>query len=171
MSNSLRWHDLYSETELYKAAVRLYSKPLFAWRKALVTSVDGANLYDFARNGMSNLDRLHRRLQRRQFQFEPGVARHRNFNGKHRTLYIYPWRERLVDLLLYRMLTRALDGWFSRSSYAYRCTGYGVDRCQRDLLRHLRHRPGPVHVMKRDIRDFFGSIDHAILRDKLRSLF
>jgi retron-type reverse transcriptase len=170
MSFPLQWRDLYNEAELYKAAVRLYSKPLFAWRKALVTSADGANLYDFARNGLSNLDRLHRRLERRRFQFQPGVALHRNFNGKRRTLYIYPWVERLVDLLLYRMLTRALDGWFSRSSYAYRCTGYGVDRCQRDLLRHLRRRRGPVYVMKRDIRDFFGSIDHDLLREKLRSL-
>ena len=33
----LRWRDLYSEAELYKAAVRLYTKPLFVWRKALST--------------------------------------------------------------------------------------------------------------------------------------
>ena len=33
----LRWRDVYSEAELYKAAVRLYTKPVFQWRKALST--------------------------------------------------------------------------------------------------------------------------------------
>lgn len=31
----LRWRDIYREAELYKAAVRVYTKPLFLWRKAL----------------------------------------------------------------------------------------------------------------------------------------
>lgn len=34
----LRWRDVYSEAELYKAAVRLYTKPVFQWRKASSTS-------------------------------------------------------------------------------------------------------------------------------------
>ena len=44
----LRWNDVYSEAELYKAALRVYTKPVFQWRKALFTSTDGRNLYDFA---------------------------------------------------------------------------------------------------------------------------
>src|SRR5438034_4629488 len=134
----LRWAHIYREAELYKAAVRLYTKPLFAWRKALGTSCDGKTLYDFARRGLSRLDALHQALRRRQFSFQPGLALHRNFNGKHRTLYVYPWEERLVDLLLYRLVNRALDDWFSHSSYAYRFRGYGVDRCQREMARTLR---------------------------------
>src|SRR2546423_5727151 len=97
----LRWAQLYREAELYKAAVRLYTKPLFAWRKALSTSCDGRTLYDFARRGLCKLDALHQALRRHEFAFQPGLALHRNFNGKHRTLYIYPWEERLGDLLLY----------------------------------------------------------------------
>src|SRR5437588_8435245 len=89
----LRWARLYREAELYKAAVRLYTKPLFAWRKALGSSCDGKTLYDFARRGLSRLDALHQALRRRQFSFQPGLALHRHFNGKHRTLYVYPWEE------------------------------------------------------------------------------
>ena len=41
----LRWSKIYREAELYKAAVRIYTKPLFLWRKALQTSTDGKTLY------------------------------------------------------------------------------------------------------------------------------
>ena len=56
----LRWRDVYREAELYKSAVRVYTKPLFHWRKALSTSTDGRNLYDMAARGLRGLDALHR---------------------------------------------------------------------------------------------------------------
>jgi hypothetical protein len=37
MTHLLRWKDVYREAELYKAAVRVYTKPVFQWRKALFT--------------------------------------------------------------------------------------------------------------------------------------
>ncbi len=166
----LRWSTLYREAELYKAAVRLYTKPLFDWRKALVSSTDERTLYDFARTGLANLQRLHRELAAGRFHFRPGLALKRNFNGKRRTLYVFPWEERLVSLLLYRLLNRALDRSFSASSYAYRWRGFGVDRCQREIVRTLRAAAGPLYAIKRDIADFFDSIDHAVLLDKLARL-
>ena len=111
----LRWNDLYSEAELYKSALRVYTKPLFQWRKALSVSTDGRNLYDLAGRGLRCLDAMHRSLQRQTFAFRPAVALPYNFNGKRRTLYVAPWEERIVDLLLYRTLNRALHGWFSRT--------------------------------------------------------
>jgi hypothetical protein len=166
----IRWQDLYSEPELYKAAVRLYTKPLFNWRKSLSTSHDHRTLYDFARDGLRNLDRIHRSLADGSFRFRPGIAVSHDFNGKHRTLYIYPWEERLVDLLLYRLLNRRLNAWFAPQSYAYRLNGMGVDLCQRRLARLIGQLPKPIYVVKRDIADYFASIDHRILREKLASL-
>src|SRR5262245_60202952 len=90
----LRWNSVYSEAELCRAAVRIYTKPLFHWRKALSTSTDGKTLYDFAARGLQSLDGLQRSLSRKQFQFRPAVALRYNFNGKQRTLYIPPWEER-----------------------------------------------------------------------------
>ena len=163
----LRWNTLYREAELYKAAVRLYTKPLFDWRKALASSTDERTLYDFARTGLASLQRLHRALAAKEFHFREGLALERNFNGKRRTLYVFPWEERLVSLLLYRLLNRSLDRSFSDSSYAYRWRGFGVDRCQREIVRTLRSAGRPLYAMKRDISDFFDSIDHAVLLDKL----
>jgi len=166
----LRWSHVYSEAELYRAAVRVYTKPLFHWRKALSTSTDGKTLYDFAARGLRGLDALHRSLERRQFQFRPAVALRYNFNGKQRTLYISPWEERIVDLMLYRVLSRKLHPWFSTNSYAYRVFGYGLDQCQSQIAGVIRSAHSPLYVVKRDIADYFASVDHELLIAKLAEL-
>lgn len=166
----LRWRDVYREAELYKAAVRIYTKPLFSWRKALFASTDKRDLYDFARSGLHNLANIHRALMGESFSLRPAIALHRNFRGKRRTLYIYPWEERLVDLLLYRLLSARLHSWFSPNCYAYRLRGFGLDRCQRKIARVLSETAAPLYVVKRDIANYFPSIDHELLLAQLADL-
>ena len=168
--NRLRWNDVYREAELYKAAVRVYTKPLFQWRKALNVSTDGKTLYDLAGRGLRGLHSIHLALKREEFRFRPSVGLKYNFNGKRRTLYIPPWEERIVDLLLYRLLNRRLHGWFSPNSYAYRDHTYGLDGCQSRIAEVLRRSPTPLYVVKRDVSDYFGSVNHEILLAQLAEL-
>src|SRR5262249_47591794 len=156
----LRWRDVYREAELYKAAVRVYTKPLFRLRKALNVSTDGRTLYDLAACGLSGLAAIHEQLRAERFHFRPSVGLKYNFNGKRRTLYIPPWEERIVDLVIYRLLNRKLDYWFSPSSYAYRDHTYGLDRCQSRIRTVLRATRCPVYLVKRDISDYFASVNH-----------
>src|SRR5262249_13445940 len=162
--------DVYREAELYKAAVRIYTKPVFQWRKALGTSTDGKTLYDFAARGLTRLDAIHRSLRQEDFQFRPAVALRYNFNDKHRTLYIPPWADRIVDLLFYRTLNRRLHSWFSANSYAYRDRKLSLDTCQTRIASVLRSVESPLYAVKRDIRDFFASINHELLLGKLAAL-
>src|SRR5271157_3116594 len=145
----LRWRDVYREAELYKAVVRVYTKPLFHWRKALSTSTDGRTLYDLAGPGLRGLDAIHRSLELETFRFRPAVALKYNFNGKRRTLYISPWEERIVDLLLYRTINQKLHAWFSPHSYAYRDRSYSLDRCQARIAGLLQSRETPLYAVKR----------------------
>src|SRR5690349_20675345 len=167
VKDRIRWKDVYREAELYKSAVRVYTKPLFQWRKALSTSTDGGTLYDFAARGLRGLDALHKSLARETFEFMPSAGLKYNFNGKRRTLYIPPWEERIVDLLLYCALNTRLHGWFSPDSYAYRERGLGLDGCQSGIARLLRGEKRLLWIVKRDISDYFPSIDHGILFDQL----
>jgi retron-type reverse transcriptase len=165
----LRWRDIYREAELYKAAVRVYTKPLFLWRKALNVSTDGKTLYDLAARGLNGLSSIHEQLRAERFRFRPSVGLKYNFNGKRRTLYIPPWEERIVDLLIYRLLNSRLHRWFSTSSYAYRDHTYGLDRCQSRIRAVLRSACSPVYLVKRDISDYFASVDHGILLRELEN--
>jgi hypothetical protein len=166
----LRWRAVYAEADLYRAALRVYTKPLFQWRKALATSVDGRTLYDFAAHGFARLDRMHESLRREHFSFRPALALHYTFNGRHRTIYLAPWEERIVDFLLYRTLSRRLHDWLSPSAYAYRARGFGLDVCQHAVARALRNTSGPVYVVKRDIAEYFASIDHDLLLARLATV-
>ena len=166
----LRWRNVYREAELYKAAVRVYTKPLFLWRKALNVSTDGKTLYDLAARGLNGLATIHDQLRTERFIFRPCVGLKYNFNGKRRTLYIPPWEERIVDLLIYRLLSRKLHYWFSASSYAYRDHTYGLDRCQSRIAAVLRSAKFPMYVVTRDISDYFASINHEILLRQLEKL-
>jgi reverse transcriptase-like protein len=168
--SKIRWSDLYREAELYKSAVRIYTKPLFSWRKALFTSTDKKDFYDFARIGLHNLSEIHRRLSRESFSFRRAVALHRNFRGKRRTLFISPWEERIVDLLLYRLVSSRLNDWFSPNSYAYRLRGFGLDRCQRKIARLLAASDTPLFVVKRDVASYFPSVNHDLLLAQLAEL-
>src|SRR5579872_4283961 len=165
----LTWKPLYNESELYKAALRVYTKPLFQWRKALFRSTDGKSLYDLAGHGLRNLHAVHRALQRESFEFRPATALHYNFNGKHRTLYVAPWEERIVDLLLYRLLNQKLHAWFSPNSYAYRIRDFSLDICQSRIAAVLRT-DAPLYIVKRDIANYFASVNHELLLRKLAEM-
>src|SRR6476660_118785 len=167
LGHRLCWNGVYSEAELCRAAVRVYIKPLFQWRKALSTSTDGKTLYDFAARGLRGLDSLQRSLERQDFHFRPAMALDYNFNGKHRTLYVSPWEERIVDLMLYRAINRRLHRWFSPNSYAYRDSGFSLDRCQSQTASVVRSAPGIMYLIKRDISDYFASVNHDILLSQL----
>jgi hypothetical protein len=155
--------SLYSKVTLYEAALYTYTKPLFSWRKALVTSHDERTLYEFARHTRQNMEELHSLLVKQEFHFREGMERNYRFNGKHRSIYIFPWEERIVDLMLYRMLNRRFHNHFSNHCYAYRYRGYGVDCCQHKVQRRLKQTPQPVFFIKRDIENYFPSIDQDIL--------
>lgn len=163
----LRWRDVYREAEFYKSALRVYTKPLFQWRKALKISTDGKTLYDLAGRGLNGLAAIEGQLRREQFHFRPSVGLKYNFNGKRRTLYIPPWEERIVDFLLYRILNQKLHRWLSESSYAYRNRTYGLDSCQSRIGRVLRSSAAPLYLVKRDISDYFASVNHEILLRQL----
>ena len=163
----LRWRDVYQEVELYKAAVRVYTKPLFHWRKALNVSADGKTLYELAGRGLRGLDVIHGALRREAFQFRPSIGLRYNFNGKRRTFYIPPWEERIVDLLLYRVLNQRLHHWFSPNSYAYRDHTYGLDSCQSRIASLLRSSHKPLYLVKRDVSDYFASVHHETLLRQL----
>ena len=126
-------------------------------------SHDGRTLYDFARHTPQNVGWLHTALLRQEFHFREGIELHYNLNGKQRTIYLYPWEERIVDLLLYRMLVRFFHSVFSNHCYAYRYRGFGVDFCQHRVARCLEKIPQPVYFIKRDVADYFPSVDHDIL--------
>lgn len=166
----LTFAALYDRSSLYDAALRIYTKPLFCWHKALSMSSDGKTLYDFAQHGSRNLHRLHEALIQEEFYFRESIVLRYNFHNRYRTIYLFPWEERIVDQLLFQMLNKVCHARLSRHSYAYRYRGFGVDLCQHRIARALNAAPRPTYLLKRDIANYFPSVDHGNLLALLATL-
>ena len=79
---------------------------------------------------------------------------------KPRLIYALPFRDRVVQHLLMESMMPALERWFAPQSYACR-VGKGSHRCLERAIELTRQKR---FVLRIDIRKFFPSIDHAILR-------
>ncbi len=164
----MKWKTEYSEAELLRATLKLYTKSLHTPTKAFCHAQDEASLYSFAVDTTKNLRKLNQRIES-GFEFKPGTLKKIKVNGKEKSLYIFPWDERIVDTMLYHIVSKKFNKVFSSSSYAYKTQNAGVDICQGDIARYLK-RKKPLYVIKRDISSYFPSIDKTILTEKLKEV-
>jgi len=119
--------------------------------------------------GAANLDARLPRLERHltNYQFSPTAKQIKYVKWKERILYISTWEDKIVETWLSRSLNKLLSSWFSKRSYAYRLEKIGVDTCQRDVIDVIK---SSRFIARRDIRNFFYTIDHELLLDKLSAI-
>lgn len=106
-----------------------------------------------------HLDTLSRELE--SHAYRPG--RGNSFwihDPKRRRIFALPFRDRVVRHVLIAITLPMLERWFAPQSYACR-TGKGTHRCLRRAIELTRVKR---FVLRIDVRKFFPSIDHAVLR-------
>ena len=89
---------------------------------------------------------------------------------KARRVAALPFRDRVVQHSLVAVIEPIWEARFVHDSYACRPgrgTHRGADRAQQ-MLRQVKRRHGRVVVLKGDVKSYFASIDHAILKRLLR---
>ena len=166
---SLPWNTFYSEPLIYKSALDLSVRSLYMRQKALRVSHDGQNLYDFMTKHRRVTADLHADLASRRFQFEPAQYKKVQFYNKERDLYVETWRDKLVDLAIFKRLNQLYAPQLSESVFSYRPDGFGLDVCQHAVSRYVSRHPN-CFVLKRDISKYFPSIDHDTLLGMLEEL-
>jgi RNA-directed DNA polymerase len=121
------------------------------------------NVLAFNHNLESNLLELQTELQNRTYQ--PG--KYRTFeiiDPKPRLISAAPYRDRVVHHALCNVMMPLIERSFIDDSYANR-VGYGTHRALRRAVQFARSRR---YVLQCDIRKYFPSIDHAILKQQIR---
>ncbi len=113
-------------------------------------------------------------LERNLFDLQRGLADHSYRPGNYRLFEIYdrkprqiaaaPYRDRVVHHALMKLVEPALDPSFISDSYACR-VGKGVHAA---VERYQSWARRYAYSLKLDVRRYFPSIDHAILKQKLR---
>ena len=96
------------------------------------------------------------------------VGKYREFfvrDPKKRLIMVLPFRDRVVQWAIYRVLNSLLERRYIADSYACR-GGYGTHRAVDRLqywLRHLAKRHKRIYVLKLDVSKYFYRVDHDIL--------
>jgi RNA-directed DNA polymerase len=110
-----------------------------------------------------NLFELQAELQTKTYQ--PGAYRtFEIIDPKPRLISAAPYRDRVVHHALCNVIVPLIERSFIDDSYANR-VGYGTHRALKRCVHFAR---SSRYVLQCDIRKYFPSIDHAILKDKIR---
>jgi group II intron reverse transcriptase/maturase len=138
-----------------------------AWEKVKENrgsgGVDGQNLETFEAQLGQQLDRLHRELKEDTYQPLP-VRQHpipkRDKPGEYRMLGIPAIYDRVCQQALLNRLEPIFEPTFDDASFGYR-----RGRSTKDALRKIwkEIQGGSEWIVDADLRDFFGSVDHAKL--------
>ncbi len=141
-----------------------------AWAKVLANEgcagVDGITLQDFRTCALSNLSALRQDVLNGTYQSQALLGMDiPKASGRLRHLAIPTIRDRIIQTAVAQKLTPLLDPGFDESSFAYR-SGRSAQQATTKIItcRNL----GLRWVVDADIRNYFDSLDHAIL---LRALF
>lgn len=148
-----------------ESTIFLVSKVTYYPRKAYTQSTDGVTFWEFGTNLLKKIKKIKEEIEKEKFNFLPfrKIKRKTKLN-KIRDIYLSTWRDKVVDRWLNDCLGILLHNWFSKNSYAYRIEGVGLDSCISDVTRSVKR---SQFFIKRDITQYFYTIDHEILLSKL----
>ena len=119
---------------------------------------------EFTRNLEENLITIQNELIWKTYY----IGRYREFfvyEPKQRLIMALPFKDRVVQWALYRVLNPLLERRYIKDSYACRI-GFGTHRAANRLqywLRYLGRRHSRIYVLKMDISKYFYRVDHDIL--------
>ncbi|MFY9556704.1 MAG: reverse transcriptase domain-containing protein [Blastocatellia bacterium] len=152
---------------------RIASRPALyaAWRKVRANrgaaGIDAVSITQFEKDLDPNLSELSRNLADKTY--EPLPARYVNVpksNGKLRELAIPTVRDRVAQRSVLDQIEPLFEPGFLDCSFAFRPDRSTEMAVQRIVLSRAR---GQLWTVDADIKDFFPSIDHALLMSDLKS--
>lgn len=140
-----------------------WSNLLLASRKAQKGKRFRDNVLAFNYNLEQELFKLQSELQSKTYQ--PGKYRSfRIYDPKPRLISAAPYRDRVVHHALCNIIVPLMEKSFIHDTYANR-VGYGTHRA---LQRFIKFTRSSQYVLQCDIKKYFPSIDHEILKEQIR---
>ena len=142
---------------------------LVAWREFLKGKKQRKDVLIFERNLMANIIDLHNDLKNKTYKHSEYKAFKIN-DPKPRDIHKASVRDRLLHHAIYRILYPYFDTKFIYDSYSCRLdkgTHRALDRFKSFGNKVSKNNTKTCYVLKCDVRKFFASIDHNILKDIL----
>lgn len=142
-------------------------------RQAAKDSADKKHHYHAVKKFYENLENNLAELQTELLMgtYELGEYRIKQIHerGKDRTIYILPFRDRVVQRALGNVIDPILIRRLNTCTHAS-IKGRGIHSAKRQVEEYLRDVEGTQYCLKIDIRHYFQSIDHIILKEQWRKV-
>jgi len=122
-------------------------------------------ILDYARNAGANIQRTHELLMAGRYEPVPP----RSFwitEPKPRRIDAPSIRDSVVQHSIYNAVYQLFDRGFIHDNYGCRI-GKGTHRANDAVQRYMRQCGGDEYYLQLDIRNFYYSIDHAVLRERI----
>ena len=161
-----RIHDIFEETVSCKALVRAHEDVKRKKRKK-----DSRKIAKFEADFDRNIQALHESLMNGTWRMHPYKKMFRYESGKLREIDYSPdWSDQIVQRAIGNTLGAALNKTLINDTYAG-IPGRGIKRAIRRMRRKVYEIPSdvPVYAFKCDVRKFYPSINHAILKQMLEA--
>lgn len=130
-------------------------------------STDGKDFWSTFHDINKLVEKIENNIANNRFKFDPFLRIIRTMkSGKDRIIYMPTWRDKIVDRWLSCLLNTAWKDKFSKHSYAYR-DDLGIDTCC-DRIAAAIHDGN--YVLKRDIAQYYYTIDKELLIKKLSEI-
>ena len=118
-------------------------------------------------NQQVNIKRLHLMLQQKLFKTSPYIT-FKVYEPKERDVYRLPYfPDRIVHHAIMNVLEPMFVATFTNDTYSC-IKGKGIHDAERNLKKALKDVSGTTYCLKLDIKKFYPSVDHAILKQLLR---
>jgi len=143
---------------------------LISWREFLNGKRNRRDVVEFSMNLMDNIFSLHNDLEKKIYSHSKYEAFKIN-DPKPRDIHKATIRDRLLHHALYRILYPYFDTKFIHDSYSCRInkgTHKAIQRFKYFIGKVSKNNTKQCFVLKCDIKKFFASIDHEILKNILR---
>lgn len=150
------WEKVISMENLYLAA-----------EKARKGKRNKYGVKQFDKNSEENLKNLHVMLRDKTFTTSPYKTR-TIWEPKEREIYALPYfPDQVVHHAAMNYLQPILTATFTADTYAC-IPGRGIGKAFRNLKKALKDRENTAYCLKLDIRKFYPSVNHEILKNQLR---
>lgn len=158
--------DCFNICPIELSAITTINKLIFLPRKAYVYSYDNETYFDYGNNIAHKVLKLRNRVIKQDFTFNPFRKITRQFkSNKIRDVYLATWQDKIIERWLNDCLNMSLNKWFDDNSYSNRIEDIGLDSCINRITYSIKNNS---YFVKRDIANYFYTIDHNILLDKLK---
>jgi RNA-directed DNA polymerase len=122
------------------------------------------------KNEAENILNLQKMLQEKIYKTSPYTT-FSVFEPKERTVYRLPYfPDRITHHAVMNILEPIFTNLFTNDTYSC-IKGKGIHKASNNLKKALQDKPGTTYCLKLDIKKFYPSVNHEILKEQLRRKF